>query len=294
MDRIRITGGRPLHGTIPISGAKNAALPLMIASLLTEDELTLANVPRLSDVSNLARILGNHGVDVTIAGKRNGDEVLTGQTVRLNARSIVDTTAPYELVSTMRASFWVIAPLLCSPAWAGPRCRCRAALRHRHAAGGPAPHGAGAPRRHNRHRCGLCRGLGRQGPEGRGDRFPEGDGRRHPCGADGASLADGTTVIHNAAREPEIVDLADCLIKMGARIKGHGTSTIEVTGVSRLRGAHHAVVADRIETGTYAMCVAMAGGDVLLEGAVPSCCRRRSTCWSRPAPRSPRPTRASA
>ena len=112
MDRIRITGGRPLHGSIPISGAKNAALPLMIASLLTEDELTLANVPRLSDVSNLARILGNHGVDVTIAGKRNGDEVLTGQTVRLSARSIVDTTAPYELVSTMRASFWVIAPLL--------------------------------------------------------------------------------------------------------------------------------------------------------------------------------------
>ena len=110
MDRIRITGGRELNGTIPISGAKNAALPLMIASLLTEDELTLTNVPRLSDVSNLARILGNHGVDVTIAGKRSGDDVLTGQTVRLAARSIVDTTAPYELVSTMRASFWVLAP----------------------------------------------------------------------------------------------------------------------------------------------------------------------------------------
>ena len=112
MDRIRIVGGHKLVGTIPISGAKNAALPLMIASLLTEDELTLQNVPRLSDVSNLARILGNHGVDVTIAGKRNGEGALEGQTVRLSARSIVDTTAPYHLVSTMRASFWVIAPLL--------------------------------------------------------------------------------------------------------------------------------------------------------------------------------------
>jgi UDP-N-acetylglucosamine 1-carboxyvinyltransferase len=126
MDRIRIVGGHPLNGTIPISGAKNAALPLMIASLLTEDELTLQNVPRLSDVNNLARILGNHGVDVTIAGKRNGDDALAGQTVRLCARSIVDTVAPYHLVSTMRASFWVIAPL------ARPRSRCRAAARSAH------------------------------------------------------------------------------------------------------------------------------------------------------------------
>src|SRR6476620_7532038 len=112
MDRIRITGGQPLNGVIPISGAKNAALPLMIASLLSEDILTLANVPRLADVSLLARILGNHGVDVTIAGKRPGEAELTGQTVRLDARTIVDTTAPYELVSRMRASFWVIGPLL--------------------------------------------------------------------------------------------------------------------------------------------------------------------------------------
>lgn len=267
MDRIRITGGRPLHGTIPISGAKNAALPLMIASLLTEDELTLANVPRLSDVSNLARILGNHGVDVTIAGKRNGDEVLTGQTVRLNARSIVDTTAPYELVSTMRASFWVIAPLLARMG------RAKVSL----------PGGCAIGTRPVDLLLMALERLGAtididagyavvsadKGLKGAEIDFPKVTVGGTHVALMAASLADGTTVIHNAAREPEIVDLADCLIKMGARIKGHGTSTIEVTGVSRLRGAHHAVVADRIETGTYAMCVAMAGGDVLLEGARP-------------------------
>src|SRR3954470_23208511 len=112
MDRIRIAGGSPLHGSIPISGAKNAALPLMIASLLTDETLELTNVPRLADIQALLRILGNHGVDHLIAGKRPGQTAETGQTIRLTARSIIDTSAPYELVSTMRASFWVIAPLL--------------------------------------------------------------------------------------------------------------------------------------------------------------------------------------
>src|SRR5947209_5983760 len=112
MDRIRITGGRPLHGSIPISGAKNAALPLMIASLLTEETLTLENVPHLADVVQLQRILGNHGVDVMLSGKRPGDGEHQGQTLRLSAARIVDTTAPYDLVSRMRASFWVLAPLL--------------------------------------------------------------------------------------------------------------------------------------------------------------------------------------
>src|SRR5918999_1740024 len=112
MDRILIRGGAPLNGTIPISGAKHAALPLMIASLLTDETLELINVPRLADVSSLLRILGNFGVDHTIAGKRPGQTTETGQTIRLSARAIIDTTAPYELVSTMRASFWVIAPLV--------------------------------------------------------------------------------------------------------------------------------------------------------------------------------------
>ena len=110
MDRIRITGGRPLTGTIPISGAKNAALPLMIASLLTEDTLVLDNVPRLADVLALQRILGNHGVDVMISGKRPGDAEYQGQSVKLSAANIVDTTAPYELVSRMRASLAGVSP----------------------------------------------------------------------------------------------------------------------------------------------------------------------------------------
>ena len=112
MDRIRIRGGAKLQGVIPISGAKNAALPLMIASLLTDQTLTLENLPRLADVSQLVRILGNHGVDYSLDGKRLGEEATAGQTAHLRARTIVDTTAPYELVSRMRASFWVIAPLL--------------------------------------------------------------------------------------------------------------------------------------------------------------------------------------
>src|SRR5437667_8158558 len=112
MDRIRIVGGRPLRGTIPISGAKNATLPLMIASLLTEETLVLENVPRLADVSQLQRILGHHGVDITLLGKRPGDAEYQGQTLVISAKNIVDTTAPYELVSKMRASFWVIGPLI--------------------------------------------------------------------------------------------------------------------------------------------------------------------------------------
>src|ERR1700682_5297760 len=112
MDRIRIVGGRPLHGTIPISGAKNATLPLMIASLLTDQTLILDNVPRLADVGQLQRILGNHGVDVMVGGKRPGETPYDGQTLHISAARIVDTTAPYDLVSKMRASFWVIAPLV--------------------------------------------------------------------------------------------------------------------------------------------------------------------------------------
>src|SRR5271169_4842855 len=112
MDRIRIVGGRPLSGTIPISGAKNATLPLMIASLLTEETLVLDNVPRLADVGLLQRILGNHGVDVMVSGKRSGETADHGQTLHISAAHIVDTTAPYDLVSKMRASFWVIAPLI--------------------------------------------------------------------------------------------------------------------------------------------------------------------------------------
>jgi len=122
MDRIRIVGGQPLKGTIPISGAKNAALPLMIASLLTNETLTLHGVPRLADVTLLGRILGNHGVDITIAGKRAGQSTSDGQTFKLTAAEIVDTTAPYEMVARMRASFWVLAPILAAAARHASRC----------------------------------------------------------------------------------------------------------------------------------------------------------------------------
>ena len=125
MDRIRITGGQRLHGTIPISGAKNAALPLMIASLLTPDTVTLKNVPNLADVSLLIRILRNHGVDTAFDGKRANGHAHQGETLHLTARDIVDTVAPYDMVRRMRASFWVLGPLLA--ARTRPASRCRAA-----------------------------------------------------------------------------------------------------------------------------------------------------------------------
>ncbi len=265
MDRIRIVGGNRLNGVIPISGAKNAALPLMIASLLTDGTLTLENLPRLADVSLLVRILGNHGVDYTIEGKRAGDTEVQGQTVHLAARQIVDTTAPYDLVSKMRASFWVLAPLVARMGEAKVSLPGGCAIGTR-----PVDLLLMAMERLGAEieiEGGYAIAKARNGLKGADIEFPKVTVGGTHTALMGASLAHGTTVIHNAAREPEIVDLADCLVKMGAKIKGAGTSTIEVAGVSRLSGARHAVLPDRIETGTYAMAVAMTGGDVLLQGA---------------------------
>jgi UDP-N-acetylglucosamine 1-carboxyvinyltransferase len=267
MDRIRIVGGRRLTGTIPISGAKNATLPLMIASLLTEDTLILDNVPRLADVALLQRILGNHGVDIMTSGKRPGDTADQGQTLHISAANIVDTTAPYELVSKMRASFWVLAPLLARMGEAKVSMPGGCAI-------GTRPVDL------------LIMALARLGaaieidggyvvaraPHGlRGNEivFPKVTVGGTHTAIIAASLASGTTVIENAAREPEIADVADCLNKMGARISGAGTAQIVVVGVAKLHGARHAVLPDRIETGTYAMAVAMAGGDILLQNARP-------------------------
>ncbi len=267
MDRIRIVGGRRLNGTIPISGAKNATLPLMIASLLTEETLTLDNVPRLADVVLLQRILNNHGVDVMVGGKRAGETADHGQTLHISAANIVDTTAPYELVSRMRASFWVIGPLL------GRIGEAKVSL----------PGGCAIGTRPvDLHLMALAR-LGAvididggyvvasapRGLHGAEIVFPKVTVGGTHTALMAAALADGTTVIENAAREPEIGDVADCLNKMGARITGAGTSRIEIEGVKKLHGARHAVLPDRIETGTYAMAVAMAGGDVLLQNARP-------------------------
>ncbi|QRG04810.1 UDP-N-acetylglucosamine 1-carboxyvinyltransferase [Xanthobacter dioxanivorans] len=267
MDKIRIVGGNELKGSIPISGAKNAALPLMIASLLTEEKLILENVPRLADVALLQRILGNHGVDITTNGKRNGDDPFAGQTLEIDARVIVDTTAPYDLVSRMRASFWVVGPLLARMGVA------RVSL----------PGGCAIGTRPVDFHLDALRALGAdieidagyvvaKAPKGLiGARivFPKVSVGATHTALMAASVARGESVIENAAREPEIVDLADCLIKMGARIEGAGTSTIRVEGVARLKAARHAVLPDRIETGTYAMAAAMTGGDVMLAGARP-------------------------
>ena len=267
MDRIRITGGAPLHGVIPISGAKNAALPLMIASLLTDETLELTNIPRLADIASLLRILGNHGVDHAIAGKRPGQTTETGQTLRLTARTVIDTCAPYELVSTMRASFWVVAPLVARFGEA------RVSL----------PGGCAIGTRPVDLLIMALEKLGArieinggyvvaQAPRGlRGGEivFPKVTVGGTHVALMAAALAQGTTVIENAAREPEVVDLADCLTKMGARISGAGSSRIVIEGVPRLTGASHEVLPDRIETGTYAMAAAMAGGDVLLQNTRP-------------------------
>src|SRR5215204_4883853 len=267
MDRIRIAGGAPLKGSIPISGAKNAALPLMIASLLTDETLELTNVPRLADIQALLRILGNHGVDHLIAGKRPGQTAETGQTIRLSARTIIDTTAPYELVSTMRASFWVIAPLVARFGRAKVSMPGGCAIGTR-----PvdllimalAKLGAAIEIE-----SGYVVATAPKGLIGAEIDFPKVTVGGTHVALMAATLAQGTTVIRNAAREPEVADLAECLIKMGARIQGAGTSEIVVEGVSRLGGASHDVMPDRIETGTYAMAVAMTGGDLLLENTHP-------------------------
>ena len=267
MDRIRIIGGARLNGTIPISGAKNATLPLMIASLLTEDTLILDNAPRLADVELLQRILGNHGVDVMIAGKRPGDDPNAGRTLHISAKNIIDTTAPYELVSKMRASFWVVAPLLARMGEAKVSMPGGCAIGTR-----PVDLLIMALERLGAEieiEGGYVIARARKGLRGGDIVFPKVTVGGTHTAMMAAALAHGTTVIENAAREPEIGDVADCLNKMGARITGAGTSRIVVDGVARLHGARHAVLPDRIETGTYAMAVAMTGGDVLLQNARP-------------------------
>ncbi|QYO77429.1 UDP-N-acetylglucosamine 1-carboxyvinyltransferase [Devosia salina] len=268
MDRIRLVGGNELRGEIPISGAKNAALPLMISALLTDEPLVLHNVPRLADVKQLERILENHGVNIAVHGRRRGEEEGVGQRMTFHAADIVDTTAPYDLVSKMRASFWVIGPLL---------ARC-------HEARVSLPGGCAIGTRPVDL---FLYGLKQLGAEIDIDegyvvaRAPKGGligatvsfpkvsvGATHTI-LMAATLARGTTIIENAAQEPEITNVAECLVAMGAKISGIGTRTLTVEGVEKLHGATVEVIPDRIETGTFAMAAAMTGGDVLLKGARP-------------------------
>jgi UDP-N-acetylglucosamine 1-carboxyvinyltransferase len=239
----------------------------MIASLLTEETLILDNVPRLADVAQLERILGNHGVDIMVSGKRPGETADNGQTLHISAARIVDTTAPYELVSKMRASFWVLAPLVARMGEARVSMPGGCAIGTR-----PVDLLIMAVERLGATidiEGGYVVARAPNGLKGSEIVFPKVTVSGTHTAVMAATLAKGTTVIENAAREPEIVDVADCLNKMGARISGAGTRQIVIEGVTRLHGARHAVLPDRIETGTYAMAAAMTGGDVLLQNGRP-------------------------
>jgi UDP-N-acetylglucosamine 1-carboxyvinyltransferase len=262
MDRIRIRGGRQLKGEIRISGSKNASLPLMVAALLSDKKLTLHNVPRLADITTMVQLLKQHGVEIGAAAGENGHA--RGTTLTLQAAKISSTTAPYDIVRKMRASVLVLGALLAREGVA------RVSL--------PGGCAIGA-RPVDLHIAGL-KAMGAQididggylvakAPKGlKGARFTF---PKVSVGATenlmmAAARAKGTTVLDNAAREPEITDLAHCLVAMGVPVAGIGTETLTIQGVEALKEATHSVIPDRIETGTYAMAVAMTAGDVELLG----------------------------
>ena len=256
MDRIAITGGARLMGEIPISGAKNSAIKLMAASLLTDEPLRLTNMPRLADTRLLARLLRRLGTEVVEQEGEDGPETV------LHTREIVSALAPYDLVRQMRASFNVLGPLIARTGHA------KVSL----------PGGCTIGARPVDLHLEALRALGAsidlhegyvyaQAPRGLTGAeivfpFVSVGATEHAMLA--AVLAKGETVLKNAACEPELGDLADCLNAMGAKVSGAGTSTIVIEGVPRLHGATHSVIPDRIETGTYALAAAMAGGEVRL------------------------------
>jgi len=258
MDRIRIRGGRPLRGEIRISGAKNATLPLMATCLLTDEPVRLDNVPDLADINTMTHLLVQHGVEAMtrLAGKE--------RSIILNGSNITDTTAPYDLVRKMRASVLVLGPLV---------------ARHGEAKVSLPGGCAIGTRPVDLHIKGLQQ-LGAEIELTEGyilARAPKGltgaevNFAKVSVGATenllmAATLAKGETQLINAAREPEISDLANCLVSMGAKIDGIGTNHLRIQGVERLHGTTHRVIADRIEAGTYAMAAAITGGDVELVG----------------------------
>jgi UDP-N-acetylglucosamine 1-carboxyvinyltransferase len=257
MDRIRIRGGRPLSGEIAIGGAKNAALPLMAAGLLTERRLILSNVPRLDDIVTMSALLARHGIAVEPLGN-------DGRTLSLGG-PITDTEAPYDIVRKMRASVLVLGPLLARTGEARVSMPGGCAI-------GTRPvdlHLKGLEQMGAAFRldggyidgtvAGRLRGATIVFP------FPSVGATENLLMA--ASLADGRTMLVNVAREPEIGDLACCLNAMGARIEGIGSDRLTIDGVERLHGAEHAIIPDRIETGTYACAAAITGGEVLLANA---------------------------
>lgn len=257
MDKLRITGGNRLQGDVTISGAKNAALPILCASLLTADEVALENVPALNDISTTLRLLGRLGVAAT----RSDD----GR-VSLRADKVDNLEAPYDLVKTMRASILVLGPLLARFGEARVSLPGGCAIGQRPVdqhIKGLAALGAEI---HIEHGFVVARAKRLKGATVRTDMITV-TGTENLLMA--AVLAEGRTVLENAAREPEVVDLAELLIKMGARIEGHGTDRIVIEGVERLHGASHSVTPDRIEAGSFLCAVGAAGGDILLRGVAP-------------------------
>lgn len=258
MEKLKVTGGCRLKGEVKASGAKNAALPILAASLLTADDLVLHNVPHLSDIRTMGKLLSGLGMTV----ERPSDT----ETVRLNAKSLTTLTAPYELVKTMRASIVTLGPMLARFGEAIVSLPGGCAI------------GARPVDQH-------IKGLQTLGAEVVIDHGYVVAKAKRLKGAHivtdmvtvtgtenllmAATLAEGTTVIENAAREPEVVDLANCLIAMGAKIRGAGTPVIEVEGVSELHGATHSVLPDRIETGSFLVAALMTRGDVTVTHAAP-------------------------
>jgi UDP-N-acetylglucosamine 1-carboxyvinyltransferase len=263
MDQIIIRGGRRLKGNIPISGAKNAALTLMPCALLTDEPLTLRNLPRLADIDTFGHLLNNHGVSTTIEGT-HPDEF--GRVMTLRANRITSTLAPYDIVRKMRASILVLGPLLARAGEATVSLPGGCAIGNRpidlhlkalEAMGAEIELAAG-----------YVKAVAPKGglPGGRFV-FPIVSVGATENAVMAAVLARGPTLLENAAREPEIVDLCNCLVAMGAKIGGIGTETLSIEGVRALHGATYAVMPDRIEAGSYACAAAITGGDLTLLGA---------------------------
>jgi UDP-N-acetylglucosamine 1-carboxyvinyltransferase len=256
MDKIAVTGGRPLNGTIEISGAKNACLTLMPASLLTDQPLTLTNAPRLADIATMSELLGSLGCEIASLSQ--------GRVLALNAGGITNHTAHYDIVRKMRASILVLGPMLARDGHAkvslpgGCAIGARPVDLHLH---GLEQLGAQLDLAD-----GYVDAKAPNGLKGAVVEFPLVSVGATENLLMAASLARGTTVLKNAAREPEIIDLADCLTAMGAHIEGAGTGQITIEGVDALGGCTHRVLADRVELGTYMIAPAIAGGEVTLKG----------------------------
>ncbi|MDD3250618.1 MAG: UDP-N-acetylglucosamine 1-carboxyvinyltransferase [Smithellaceae bacterium] len=255
MDKIVISGGRPLHGDVQISGAKNAALPVLTAALLTGEPCTFSNIPNLADIKTACKLLSNMGVEIEGAG-----------TVKISAEKITNSIAPYDLVKTMRASILVLGPLVARTG------RARVSM-----PGGCAI-GARPVNLHIKALQDMGATVDLQGGyiEARADRLKGADiyfdlptvtGTENIMMA--ATLAEGTTVLNNAAREPEIVNLAEVLAGMGAKISGAGTDVITVTGVPELSGTEAAIIPDRIEAGTFMIAAGITGGEINVLGCIP-------------------------